>query len=503
MKLIHIYLKILFFPKILSSSIVVLPFEVNQINFSNKKYSSTEFINLLFKTELYTPIQLGSNNQKYFGIISLDDHHSILSENNCKKMNLFEKNINIIKKGYLISESTTCKLIGNITDYLKSIDFGQIYHEQFSYFNTTLIEESQNNNSEITELELIKDNYTESTNPEMCLNIGMGEPTKIYSNPSPIHFIDFIYNKRKIKSGDWTFKFMDKNNGLLIIGNTPHDYEVDDVKYSEKNYSRCNTENYARYLRPWAIKMKDIYFYNSTKDKIVVNLNDNRFSLAHNYGLIIGSNKYKELIYENYFKNLIDKKICELEISNKTIYDRKNYFFDTDGSFSMFICNKEQFNNEIKNFPNLYFSHVHYNYTFELTYKDLFMSIDNYYYFMILFPNNQTDLVHTQEEWYMGLPFLRKYQFVFNFDSHTIGFYRTKNFDDNENETPYQEGEGSNGISKVWIYIIQILAVIILVAIGVFVGMYIKRQRKKRANELTDDDYEYTEENINKNKLIN
>ena len=503
MKFIYIYLQILFLSKTLLSSLVVLPFELNQINFSNKKYSSTEFINLLFKTELYTPIQLGSNNQKYFGIISLEDHNSILSENNCKKMDLFQKNSNIIKKGYLISNSNTCKLVGNITDYLNTIDFCQIYNEQFSFFNTTLIEENQSNNSDISELQLIKDNYTESTNPEMCLNIGLGEPTTIYTNPSVVHFIEFIYSRRKITTGDFTFKFTGQNNGLLIIGNLPHEYEVDDIKYSEKNYSQCNTENYARYFRPWAIKMKDIFFYNSTKDKILVNLNDNRFALAHNYGLIIGSNNYKELIYEHYFKNLIDQNICELEISDKTIYNDKNYYIDTDGSFSMFICNKNQFSNEIMNFPNLYFSHINFNYTFELTYKDLFMSIDNYYYFMIVFPNNQTDLVHTQEEWYMGLPFLRKYQFIFNFDKHNIVFYRTKNFEDNEGIPPYQEDEGNNDKSKVWIYIIQILAVVVLVIIGVFIGMQLKKQRKKRANELKDDDYDYVEESMNKNKLIN
>ena len=69
MKLI-LYLLILFLVPIHSYKIVALPFEVNQINFTNKKYSPTELLNLLFKTELYTPIQLGSQNEKYFGIIS-------------------------------------------------------------------------------------------------------------------------------------------------------------------------------------------------------------------------------------------------------------------------------------------------------------------------------------------------------------------------------------------------------------------------------------------------
>ena len=61
--------------------------------------------------------------------------------------------------------------------------------------------------------------------------------------------------------------------------------------------------------------------------------------------------------------------------------------------------------NLITKFPPLYFSSIAYNYIFELTYKDLFININDYYYFMILFPNNQSD-TSSNENWYMGLPFL-------------------------------------------------------------------------------------------------
>ena len=133
------YLLILMLEQILSSSIVVIPFEINKIKFSNKKYSATELINLLYTVEIYTPIELGAEKQKYFGIISLSDHHPMLTESNCEKMKLFQNNKNIIKKGNKISESSS-KYLGNGTDYLNSIKFVEFYSEYFSYFNTTLIE---------------------------------------------------------------------------------------------------------------------------------------------------------------------------------------------------------------------------------------------------------------------------------------------------------------------------------------------------------------------------
>ena len=100
----------------------------------------------------------------------------------------------------------------------------------------------------------------------------------------------------------------------LIIGNKPHEYENNTIKYYEDNYTQIYSESFLIYFRIWEIKMKEIYFYNSSKDRIIVNTNNNKFTLLYNFGFIIGSNQYKELIYDNYFEPLINKKICELEL---------------------------------------------------------------------------------------------------------------------------------------------------------------------------------------------
>ena len=76
---------------------------------------------------------------------------------------------------------------------VNEMEYGEIYTEQFSHFNTTLIEENKNNNSEISEL----------------------------INNASSHFIDYLYTKRKIRTYDWTIKFNDQNSGLLIVGDLP------------------------------------------------------------------------------------------------------------------------------------------------------------------------------------------------------------------------------------------------------------------------------------------
>ena len=123
---------------------------------------------------------------------------------------------------------------------------------------------------------------------------------------------------------------------------------------------------------------------------------------------------------------------------------------------------------------------------------------------MIIFPNNQTSK-DPVEKWHIGLPFLKKYQFILKYDSDTIGFYRAKNFQEEEN--PFSKGKSEKSKNKIIIYFWQSLIVIILIVISIFIGKILSKQRKKRANELTDD-YDYIEENDNdteknKNKLIN
>ena len=215
---IFFHLLILNLCKFTVSSIVVLPFELNQINLDNQKYTSTELINLLFEKEFYSPMVLGIDGQKYFGVLSFNDHHPILSESNCEKLKRFSQNI--INKKYSIEKSNSKKYLGSTTDYLNTIKFVDFYNEQFWYYNETneTLIESNKNNMKKTEIFLIKDNNNHSTNQEMCLSIGLNEPFKVYSNPSPPHFIYDLYSKNKIETQDWTIKFTEKNKGQLIIG---------------------------------------------------------------------------------------------------------------------------------------------------------------------------------------------------------------------------------------------------------------------------------------------
>ena len=117
---------------------------------------------------------------------------------------------------------------------------------------------------------------------------------------------------------------------------------------------------------------------------------------------------------------------------------------------------------------------------------------------MVIFPKKSEHL--TIEKWYLGLPFLRQYQFVYNYDSKTIGFYNPNAMKNKRSNITNTEPSKINinlhqySARKI---ILEILVISILLVIAYLIGKKINEHRKKRANELKDDNYEYFSSDIN------
>ena len=197
------------------------------------------------------------------------------------------------------------------------------------------------------------------------------------------------------------------------------------------------------------------------------------------------------MINENYFQELINKKICVLEKTQVTKFTRTYYYFGTNGIYEMFHCNKSLVDSRGK-FPNLNFEFKAQNLIFSLTFTDLFQLIEERYFFLIIFPENFYRVKHSF--WYLGLPFYKAYQLVFNYDSKTIGVYEQSiKLNKNINGNIFDKNDDTeNNSSSLRRTLLEILFGILLVLIAYFIGKKINEQRKKRANELKDD-YEYYE----------
>ena len=198
-------------------------------------------------------------------------------------------------------------------------------------------------------------------------------------------FISNLKKKDYINSYAFFFEFKNDDEGDIIIGEYPDQYD--------KNY---NKKYYHNTKKPdtngnWKFSFDNITWnnqaFNLIKDvKILIDL-----------GIIEGTRKYREYLEENYLN--ISK--CE-----RFLYTKDSLFYYTCPSSL-----------DISKFPPLKFYSKDLNFTFVLDHNDLFVKDNNKYLFLITFGNYNAD------HWVLGRLFLKKYKLIFDIDKKTIGFY--------------------------------------------------------------------------------
>ena len=343
---------------------------------------------------------------------------------------------------------------------------------------------------------------------------------------SSLSLIDTIYNYQK----------QNKPIGAFIIGDEPHNYESNKNVYNENEYIKIGAIYQFDGLY-WDINFNSIYTISKNdNNSIIGDFGVKWAELNPNIGFIFCTSIYFNTIKKIFFSNF--KEICkEKEL----------------GRYHTYIeCDKNE-NFMLDSFPTLYFEHKEFETIFNLTFEDTFIldESSNKYIFIIL----KSRLF---SNWVLGSPFLRKYQFTFNTDSKTIGYYKSMNNNkndkddkdeiinddtsdkddskeeenqENENENEEEKNENvneeekneneeekeedikdkekkeinNNNNNKYIIYVVIGLLFLIFCILFLIIGMWIQKRcinskRKKRFNELedqNDDDYSYEDKNTN------
>ena len=264
-----------------------------------------------------------------------------------------------------------------------------------------------------------------------------------------------------------------EEEGFILIGKLPHELKSD-LGYYKNGYFR-EKDKIDFYLEPKNIPQLSfeidlLYAYEGTNKRKIIE------------GFPFGTTSYKsiKLDYHSgavqvpkslqpYYHKVFEKYINESQC-----------FYDTSKDFNFYYCkNDKKIIDKIKSvFPGINFRSQDLNYNFTLEANDLFIEENNFVFCLAYFLRSES-----QRMWKMGKPFLKKFQFAFNYDQKTLTFY-------NRIDEPKQKG-----ISAA-VFILAIFATIIVVAIICFIifkfFLYERFFRKKRANELDDDDYEYS-----------
>ena len=434
---------------------------------------NTEYINIPFKIQDYT---YGNEDAIILKYIYKDILVKFLIgtplQNVQLSANLGEYSTFIIPKNYDEFEGATYN--NNLSQTYKALSepetfLFQLYSSAVKSKDNFIIEGT---NTKINELvfNLVKDlndnsfycSYCEILTQPGILGLSLAQMKSFEEDVYETNFINQLKNKNLISSYDFYFNFDSSNTGNIIFGSRPDELCQND-KYKELKYVTMKTSLSNRDL-DWSIQFDQIHYGNIKMKQIKSML------LRIEFGLISGYYEWESILLNEYFSELIKDNKCFKKYTNALGYFM-HYFY----------CNK---NTDLSGFKPFIFTINEFEYNFTLTKDDLFLDIGDKYLFLMVF-GGINELV-------LGLPFLNKYQLIFNPNTKTIGFYIDKK-ENNPNIFTF---------FRKYIIVIIILACVFICLLVIAIVFFLKKKKKKKnATELLDD-INNCNKNIESNEII-
>ena len=352
-----------------------------------------------------------------------------------------------IKKFYLYKKSTNYKLIDKI-----SYDFYNIY-----YISDSLSFEKDQKSDKI-------DNYTILVDCELEESLCFVFGTKLESNDKEIQnsLLNNLHKNKYIQSYYYSYEVNNKNgNELKFI------FDID-IKGNKDGYSFIKAYEYndikGKHI-DWGVNFNILEINNSTKYLVYL-----RAELNINLGCLIAPNDFKKIFEQIYNENEV--------LAKQIIYGNNYHIYQFDYKYY----------EKLKNF-RLDFYHKELNFHFILDYQDLFIEKSDTIFCLIIFEYKQ--IYH----WKFGLPFLKKYKFIYNSDNKFIGFLKNninktviENLSNIQNDTLKNDNNFVKIKTKIIIivFLIFLLIIIGMVFFGILIGKKLYKIRKTKTNELLE-----------------
>ena len=442
----------------------------NQNN-KNKIYDHSNFFNDNYNLRLFSSIKIGNPPQDIIIFFNTINDILFIGELPDIPENIFPPSL---YRGYQLDKSSS--FINKTLSQNKYLENENIFFGEENlclYTNIENIKKQKYSCFSNFTFAMVK-KISKDNNASNCLILGLLLNEKNYE----INFINQIKNKKIISSYLYSFEYHNDTEGLFVIGQYPHEYSPELYKNKELKEFYPDKPSMASF----GITFDVIYTY-INNEKLIIENNAKSNLLVFNMGLIVGTNEYLKFIENSFFNQFIYNDIC-----------RKNYVGTGWEDYIIISCKDDINSFNIEKFPSLFFNIKSINNTFELTFEDLFKKINNRYYFNIIFENYDTNI------WRIGKPFILKYNFVYNGEAKTIGFYKKNNdiiFEKKNNNNNKKFKLELNALKIFIIIILLFIFISLAVIFAYYLGKKFNLIRKKHANELIDDNYEYISSFLN------
>ena len=484
-KMVNIFsvIILIFLFSFISSNIISIPFKIldkNSINSMTNISDPYTVIRNEMDQFLYTEISIGEPAQKMIAIITF--YSEDLEMHHYTTKNLFSNTL------YERDKSKTYKKLDIKESNNNTLPLKQYLQEQIKLYNDINLK----NMITISDLNFsLFETKSDTDESSLCFNIGFKLPEKVDEGQNiNTNIIPQLKRKNLISSYNFNFHFNQINidgvlyDGYIIIGNEPHQY----LKNSYNELQLYKTKVYKRdSVLSWIIYFNKIFFTFDGKEYIMDAGIEyfNEAALTPNRGIIEGTVTYERNIKKYFFTELIKEKKC-----NRIYKDYYIYYY----------CYKDRISlDDLKRFPSLYFSSVELDFVFELDYKDLFLEKGEYIYFLIITYDYPSEIQEYFDEyvskWDLGMTFLKKYFFTFDYDNKYIGFYNTNI--SIPNSSPMIISKNNNKESKSYLVFVFVVVFIVVIFIAFLLARkYFGRNGKISAIELESDN-NYNNNNLN------
>ena len=284
---------------------------------------------------------------------------------------------------YLTNSNASC-ISKNFYNYEKSNNFKLIEKQSYQYYNMCHfsdsffienITNSKKKTSKIVDFEII---LIGDLNQSLCLVFG----TKVISYEKDLksNFLYSLHKNDHINSYYYSYDINTKKNDELTY--------IFDIDFSEITNGYTFIKTTSKSLNRtqnlvWGLYFDKIYLNNDILDE-----NQSRAEFNYNLGTLIGPSSFRDLFIKFLKKNEIIETVIE--------YNKKYYIY----TFEKNAYDK------LKNFI-IDFYHKEFDFHFILNYTDIFYEKFSKIYFLIVFNYKESNY------WKFGLPFLKKYKFIY------------------------------------------------------------------------------------------